>query len=67
MKTHETLKNQLNQQYSSLCTQLGDSILKAEKLSQHIQSLKDEINSLNKKSIQLDELNNLYSQETSND
>jgi len=56
MKTAHLNKQQLNQQYSSLCSQLGDSVLKLEQLQNFIQELKDEINSLNQKSLLIDQI-----------
>jgi len=49
-------KQILNQQYSSLAQQLGDSIVKAEKLQQHIENLKSQIEALNAASIIIDSL-----------
>jgi len=37
----------LNKKYSSLCQQLGDSILKLEQLQSHIENLKSQISTLN--------------------
>ncbi len=49
-------KQILNEQYSSLAQQLGDSIIKLDKLQLHIENLKKQIETLNEASIVIDSL-----------